>query len=61
MVNYRFGIMNEHIRGNEKAEKGYATALFKHPKHVQAAWRLARIKSEKNNPEEAIKILLKFD
>ena len=61
MVNYRFGIMNEHIRGNEKAEKEYATALFKDPKHVQAAWRLARIKSGKNNPEEAIKILLKFD
>lgn len=61
MVNYRFGIMNEHIRGTAQAEREYATVLAKDPKHVQAAWRLARLKSGNNAPEESIKILEKFD
>jgi len=61
MVNYRFGIMNEHIRGKAQAEREYATVLAKDPKHVQAAWRLARLKSGNNAPEESIKILEKFD
>lgn len=61
MVNYRFGIMNEHIRGTAQAEREYAIVLAKDPKHVQAAWRLARLKSGNNSPEESIKILEKFD
>jgi tetratricopeptide (TPR) repeat protein len=61
MVNYRFGIMNEHKRGNENAEKEYLAVLEKDPQHVQAAWRLARIQTGKNDPQAAIKILTKFD
>ena len=61
MVNYRFGVMNEHIRSNAKAEKEYRRALEKDPNHVQAAWRLARLKSGNNAPVEAIQILKRFD
>ncbi len=61
MVNYRFGVMNEHIRSNAKAEKEYLKALEKDPKHIQAAWRLARLKSGNNAPAESIKILQPFD
>ena len=57
MVNYRFGVLNEHIRATARAEKEYETALEKDPKFVQAAWRLARIKSGQNKPDEAIEIL----
>jgi len=61
MVNYRFGVMNEHIRSNAKAEKEYSKALEKDPTHIQAAWRLARLKSGNNAPDESIKILKPFD
>lgn len=61
MVNYHFGVMNEHIRGNARAEKEYSLALEKDPGFVQAAWRLARIKSGQNKPADAIEILKKFD
>jgi tetratricopeptide (TPR) repeat protein len=61
MVNYRFGVMNEHIRGNARAEQEYELALKKDPKYVQAAWRLARLKSVQNKPAEAIEILKEFD
>jgi tetratricopeptide (TPR) repeat protein len=61
MVNFRMGIMNEHIRATDKAEKEYRLALAKDPKHIRAAWRVARIESNKNAPEEAIKILNAFD
>ncbi len=61
MVNYRFGVMNEHIRSNAKAEKEYSRALEKDPSHVQAAWRLARLKSGNNSPLESIEILKRFD
>lgn len=61
MVNFRFGVMNEHIRGNARAEKEYLKALEKDPGFVQAAWCLARIRSGQNRPEEAIEILTKFD
>ena len=61
MVNYRFGVMNEHIRSNAKAEKEYSRALEKDPNHVQAAWRLARLKSGSNAPAESIQILKRFD
>lgn len=61
MVNYRFGVMNEHIRSNAKAEKEYSRALEKDPSHVQAAWRLARLKSGNNAPAESLQILKRFD
>jgi Tfp pilus assembly protein PilF len=60
MVNYRFGVMNEHIRGTARAEREYSTALEKDPNFVQAAWRLARIKSGQNKPYDAIEILKEF-
>jgi tetratricopeptide (TPR) repeat protein len=61
MVNYRFGVMNEHIRGNARAEEEYTLALQKDPQHLQAAWRLARIISGRNSPEEALEVLKPFD
>lgn len=61
MVNYRFGVMNEHIRGIARAEQEYRQALEKDPQFVQAGWRLARIKSGQNKPQDAIEILTKFE
>ncbi len=61
LVNYRLGIINEHKMANDLAEREYQTALEKDPKHVQAAWRLARIQTSKNDPQAAIKILSDFD
>lgn len=60
MVNYRLGVMIEHIRGAtraDKAEEEYIKALEKDPGFIQAAWRLARIKTGQNKPDEAIAIL----
>jgi tetratricopeptide (TPR) repeat protein len=61
MVNYRMGIMNEHIRGTSRAEEEYVQALKKDPYHIQSAFRLARIKSGKNAPKDAIAILKTFE
>ena len=38
MVNYRFGLMNEHTKSNELAEKEYALAMKKDPKHAKSTW-----------------------
>lgn len=61
MVNFRFGVMSEHILENARAEQEYLKALEKAPGFVQAAWRLARIRSGQNKPQEAIEILTKID
>ncbi len=61
MVNYRFGLLAEHVRDNPKAEKEYRLALDKDPNYVQAAWRLARLESGKNAPLEALAILKRFE
>ena len=61
MVNYRFGILSEHVRDEINAEKEYRTALSKDPNYVQAAWRLARLESGKNAPLEALEILKRYD
>ncbi len=57
MVNYRFGVMNEHLRSSAKAEEEYKLALQKDPGYLRAVWNLARLKSGKNAPQEAIDIL----
>ena len=60
LVNYRFGVMGEHAENHEIAEKEYLAAMKKDPKHVKSAWRLARMVSVRNRPEEALKILASF-
>ena len=59
MVNYRFGLMNEHTKSNELAEKEYALALKKDPQHAKSTWRFARLLCGRNRPEDAIKVLEK--
>ncbi len=61
MYDYRLGLMNEHYRGNTLAEEHYTNALRKDPEYLKAAWALARIKSGKNLPQDAIKLLEPFD
>jgi Tfp pilus assembly protein PilF len=60
MVNYRFGLMNEHTKSNELAEKEYAEAMRKDPNHAKSAWRYARLLCGRNRPEDAIKVLEKI-
>jgi Tfp pilus assembly protein PilF len=60
MVNYRFGLMNEHTKSNELAEQEYAEAMKKDPGHAKSAWRYARLLCGRNRPEDAIKILEKI-
>lgn len=60
MVNYRFGLMNEHTKSNELAEKEYTEAMRKDPGHAKSAWRYARLLCGRNRPEDAIKILEKI-
>lgn len=57
MVNFRFGLMNEHTKSNELAEKEYVAAMKKDPSHAKSAWRYARLLCGRNRPEDAIKIL----
>ena len=57
MVNYRFGLMNEHIKSTEQAEDEYSQALKKDPKHAKSAWRYARLIRGRNQPDKAIEIL----
>ncbi len=60
MVNYRFGLMNEHTKSNEQAENEYLEAMKKDPSHAKSAWRFSRLLCARNKPEEAIKILNKI-
>jgi Tfp pilus assembly protein PilF len=60
LVNYRFGLMNEHTKSNELAEKEYAAAMLKDPSHAKSAWRYARLLCGRNRPEEALKTLTLF-
>ena len=57
MVNFRLGVMNEHLRSSAKAEDEYRIAMQKDPNYIRAAWSLARLRSSKNAPQEAIEIL----
>ena len=61
MVNFRLGVMNEHLRSSAKAEDEYKIALQKDPTYIRAAWSLARLRSSKNAPQEAIDILLPYE
>jgi len=60
MVNYRFGLMNEHTKSNELAEKEYAEAMRKDPGHTKSIWRYARLLCGRNRPQDAIKVLDKI-
>ena len=60
MVNFRFGLMNEHTKSNDLAEKEYVEAMKKDPGHAKSAWRYARLLCGRNRPEDAIKILEKI-
>lgn len=60
IVNYRFGLMNEHTKSNELAEKEYSEAIKKDPAHAKSVWRYARLLCGRNRPEDAIKILVKI-
>ncbi len=61
MVNFRLGVMNEHLRNSANAEEEYKLALEKDPTYIRAAWSLARLRSSKNIPQEAIEILKPFE